>query len=117
MDKPKLRIKDDPERRVRDEVRDYLVLRGWFVKITHGSVYSEGLPDIIACHNTYGQRFIEVKLPNMKGSRFTPAQLRDFPQFVSHGCGIWIITGGNEEEYQKLFKPQNLWYYLDAWKG
>lgn len=117
MDKPKLRIKGDPERQIRDAIRDMLVLRGWFVKITHGSVYSEGLPDLIACHHSYGLRFIEIKLPGMAGSRFTAAQLRDFPQFVAHGCGIWIMTAASESEYEKLFKPQNLWQYLDAFKS
>jgi hypothetical protein len=79
-------------------------------------MYSEGLTDIIACHHSYGIRFIEVKLPGMIKSKFTPAQLKDFPKFIAHGAGIWILTGGNEEEYQKLFKPCNFWFYLDAFK-
>jgi hypothetical protein len=79
-------------------------------------MFSEGLPDIIACHHSYGIRFIEVKLPEMKGSKFTPAQLRDFPKFIAHGCGVWVITGGNDLEYQKLFEPPNFWKFLDAFK-
>lgn len=116
MDAPKLRTKDNPEARIQKELRDFLAIRNWFVKVTHGNMFSEGLPDLIACHYSYGIRFIEVKLPDMKGSKFTPAQMRDFPMFSANGCGIWVLTGATELEYGKLFKPANFWQYLDTWK-
>lgn len=116
MDKPKLRIRDDPERQVRDDIRDFMLLRGWFIKITHGNAFTEGWPDIFACHSSYGQRWIEVKLPDMKGSKFTPAQLRDFPKLIANGSGVWVLTAGNDTEYQKLFAPCNYWMCLETWR-
>ena len=116
MDRPTIHRKEKPEAKVRDAIRDYLTLRNWYVKMTHGNAFTEGWPDLFCCHASYGQRWVEVKLPQMKGSKFTSAQLRDFPKFIAFGSGVWILTGGSEEEYQKLFQPPNFWQYLDVWK-
>lgn len=105
-----------PEAKIQAKIKDKLELLGWFVKQTHGNAYSEGWPDLFACHPLYGQRWIEVKLPNMKGSRFTPAQERDFVKFCNHGSGVWVLTGDSDEEYQKLFQKPNWWQYLQVMK-
>ena len=89
---------------------------GWFVKSTHGNAYTDGWPDIYATHSRYGIRWIEVKLPHMKGSKFTAAQLEDFPKLCANGSGVWVLTGATHEEYEKLFKKYNWWKYLDAMK-
>lgn len=104
--------KGRPEDKIRSEIIAYLKERGWFVQIMHGSIYQCGFPDLFACHKKYGIRLIEVKLPEMKGSKFTAAQLENFPKLTSNGAGIWILTGGIESEYVKLFKPCNLAGYL-----
>jgi len=83
---------------------------------THGNMYQAGFPDLFACHSSFGQRWIEVKLPEMKGSRFTPAQLESFPKICAHGSGVWILTGDSEHEYDKLSKPANFWQYTSIWK-
>ena len=101
-----------PERKIQKELIKLLELKSWMVKQTHGNMYQSGFPDLFATHKLYGQRWIEVKLPNMKGSRFTKAQLKDFPEFILHGCGIWILTAATVEEYSKLFRPENLTLYF-----
>jgi hypothetical protein len=113
-----LKIKEGrPEDKIRDRVKAYLQSQGWFVKVTHGNAYQDGFPDLFACHRKYGQRWIEIKLPNMRGSKFTAAQLEDFPQFVANGSGVWILTDDTEFEYNKLFKPPNWYQYLGVMKN
>lgn len=86
--------------------------REWFVKPTHGNMYSSGFPDLYCSHKRYGIRWIEVKLPDMKGSRFTAAQYETFPAMAAAGSGIWILTGDSEAEYGKLFKSCNWHVYM-----
>lgn len=72
----------------------------------------DGFPDLFAAHPRYGQRLIEVKLPDMRGSKFTKAQLKEFPLICAGGVGIWILTAATEDEYMKLFRNSNLNYYM-----
>lgn len=108
----KLRIKDNPEKQIQVAMNKYLTLMGWYVMSTHGSMFQAGFPDTWATHSKYGGRWIEYKLPGMKGSRFTPAQLECFPKLAANGTAIYILTGATDEEYQKLFKPSNFSYYF-----
>lgn len=109
-------VRDDPESRVRSAIRDYLTLRGWYVVITHGNAFQSGLPDLYATSMKYGARWIEVKLPEMKGSKFTDAQKITFPLLEAHGTKVFILTGADEHNYKKLFKPSNLALYMNgAW--
>lgn len=108
----KSRSKLTPEGILQEKIKKMLRYKGWFVKPTHGNIYQSGFPDLFASHSDYGHRWIEVKLPDMKGSRFTSAQLKEFPKFCAHGSGVWILTGDSEEEYDKLFKPYNWFSYL-----
>lgn len=112
--KPKqLPPRQGPEAKIRAEIVIFLTHRGWYVKITHGSAYQSGFPDLYCTHKKYGIRWVEVKLPNMIGSRWTDAQREEFPNLSSNGTPIWILTGANEQEYKKLFQPENwLEYYL-----
>jgi len=105
-----------PERIIQNNIIRFLRGKGWFVKETHGNMYQSGFPDLFACHSTYGQRWIEVKLPEMKGSKYTAAQLQDFPKFCANGSGVWVMTGISEQEYNKLFKKCNWAFYLDIMK-
>ena len=110
------RKKGNPEKIIQEAIEFMLRGKGWYVKRTHGNAAVSGFPDDFACHSMYGQRWVEVKLPNMKGSQYTPAQLQDFPKFCANGSGIWVLTAANEEEYQKLFKPYNWWKYTGVMK-
>lgn len=76
-------------------------------------MYQEGMPDLYCMHPQHGSRWIEVKLPNMVGSRWTPAQRHWFPLMAKYGMRIYILTNDSEAEYKKLFMEDNwLEYFL-----
>lgn len=104
----------NPEGLVQGAIIKFLEARGWYVKEMHASSRLSGFPDLFATHIDYGYRLIEVKLPNMEGSKFTPAQIKDFPKFTANGAPIWIMTSATEKEYQQLFthKEGNLASYF-----
>lgn len=83
--------------------------KGWHVENIHGSMFQSGLPDLFACSSKYGMRWIEVKLPQMKGSRFTAAQIEKFPKLEANGCPVYILTAATDAEYKKLFGPSNFY--------
>ena len=111
MKKPPNRIRDNPEARIQAEIIKMLRNKGWYVTNIHGNMFQSGLPDLYATHSRYGARWIEVKLPNMKGSKFTAAQLDCFPKLEANGTPIWIMTAATESEYQKLFAASNFFAY------
>ena len=113
---PKKTGKAAPEAQVRENIRKMLFANGWYVMQTHGNMYQAGFPDLWATHSKYGARWIEVKLPNMQGSKFTPAQKECFPKISANGSGVWVLTGDCEHEYNKLFAPPNWYQYLSIWK-
>lgn len=89
-----------------------LEIRGWYVKSTHGNMFQAGLPDLFATHKEYGQRWIEIKLPGFRGSKFTAAQMEVFPKLSANGSGIWVLTEPTTIEYDKLFREENWYQYL-----
>jgi hypothetical protein len=103
--------KQKPEAEIQEAFEKFLVLRKWSVRSTHGSLYQHGFPDIFACHIKFGARWIEIKNP--LHYRFTAAQLEYFPELNSHGVGVWVIVRATEDEYLKLFRPQNWFTYLN----
>lgn len=102
----------NPEKKIQDAITKYLQDRGWLVLRMAASMYMSGIPDLWASHKKYGERWIEVKLPNMKGSKFTPAQLSTFPEICAHGSGVWILTAATQTEYMKLFDSCNWYHYM-----
>ncbi len=104
------RKKKAPEKAIQLAIIAMLEKKSWFCKSTHGSVYQSGFPDVYACHQTFGARWIEVK--NKEKYQFTAAQLKDFHMMNAHGVGIWVLSAATEEEYKKLFGPQNWYTYL-----
>lgn len=103
----KLKLRQRPEAKIQKAIVDMLLIRGWYVRVVNASENLTGFPDLYATHSKYGPRFIEVKLPNMKGSSFTPAQLDSFPKFLANGTKIWILTAASDLEYNKLFTAEN----------
>jgi len=101
-----------PEFKVRERVIKMLERYGWIVKIVHGSMYQSGFPDLYCTHKKYGPRWIEVKLPNMEGSRWTAEQRKWFPILAENGTPIWVITNDTEYEYRKLFANDNWFEYM-----
>lgn len=104
MDPKRIQKNDNPEARIQLEITRFLEARGWYVKATHGGMFQSGFPDLWVTCKKYGGKWIEVKLPNMEGSRFTKAQKECFPLLIQYGTPIWILTGANEIEYRKLFE-------------
>ena len=78
----------------------------------HASENFRGFPDLYCTHKRYGYRWVEVKLPGMKGSKFTPAQLDVFPKLIANGTHIWILTSDSDTELALLFKPMNAMAYI-----
>lgn len=111
MNPKKLPPKHGPEYHVREAIVKMLEMRGWYVKKVHGSMYQSGFPDLYCTHKKHGIRWIEVKLPNMEGSRWTKDQLADFPKLADNGTPIWVLTAATEYEYRKLFGPDN-WFEM-----
>ena len=105
-----IKVRQNPERIIQNEIIEFLTARDWFVRETHGNMYSNGWPDLYAVHRKHGPRWIEVKNP--QAYSFTPAQIKAFPEFTKAGAGIWIMTAASESEYAKLFKGYNWHYYL-----
>lgn len=98
-----------PEAKIQAKIVEMLRRKGWFVKRMACNAYQFGVPDLFACHKRFGHRWIEVKLPNMKGSKYTKAQLEDFPKLSNNGSGVWVLTAATQREYEKLKSPPN-WY-------
>jgi hypothetical protein len=96
-----------PEKIIQIKIEKMLERKGWFVKRTHGGMFQSGFPDDFASHPVHGHRWVEVKLPDLKGSRFTKAQLVEFPKFEAHGSGVWILVAATEAEYELLFRKPN----------
>ena len=98
-----------PEWTIQEAGRIVLEANGWFVKNTHGNIYSYGFADQFATHKKYGQRWIEYKNP--VNYQFTPAQIEFFPQFNAAGVGVWVCTSSSQVP-DILFKPHNWRNYL-----
>lgn len=114
MDPFKSKATTGPESIIQAEIENMLRIKGWFVMRTHGSAYQAGFPDNFACHKLYRQRWIEIKLPGMVGSKFMPSQLEVFPKLCANGSGVWVLTAATEEEYRKLFEPPNWAKFLNC---
>lgn len=109
MNPKKMPPRHGPEYHIRADIIKMLHARGWIVKIMGASEFLDGVPDLYCTHKTHGPRWIEVKLPNMRGSRWTNAQLKWFPLFGNNGTKIYILTAATEGEYRKLFNPDDNW--------
>ena len=110
--KAKRHGKAGPEAIIQNDVIKMLLMKGWYVVRVPGSKLLSGMPDLFATSSKYGQRLIEIKLPNMEGSRFTPAQLDRFPKLAANGSGVWVLTAATEYEYDLLFRAQNYWAFI-----
>ncbi len=111
MQKFKRIDKRGPEKKIEDAIMKMMRHKGWLVRKMHGDANNNGWPDLYCTHSKYGVRWVEVKLPEMKGSKWTPAQLEWFPKMEANGTRIWVLTGDSEDEYRKLFTDANFKYY------
>lgn len=106
------RAKHGLEWHIQRDLTVYLKVRGWHVERMIGNAYQTGIPDLYVAHLKWGTRWIDVKRPDSTYS-FTKAQKLKWPVWESFGIGIWILTGADQENYDKLFKPPN---WRDYWK-
>ena len=107
----KLRKREGPEANIQRAFSTFLKTRGWMVERMVGNALQYGIPDLYIAHTAYGRRWVDLKNPGKY--EFTKAQRIKWPQWESHGVGIWIITAATEVEYQKLFTFPN---FRDYWK-
>jgi len=108
------RIRENPEALVQKRIIKMLKARDWYVTVMHASFALRGIPDLYAVHKRHGARWIEVKDPKRTGKRslFTSAQLETFPHWSAAHIQIYVLTGPEQEEYDKLFRPGNWARYL-----
>lgn len=111
MDPKKFRSKTGPEAIIQRNFIKYLEARNWEVERMIGNALQMGIPDIYVMHARYGTRWIDLKNP--ADYEFTNAQILKWPRWEAKGVGIWIITGWQDEDYDKLFAPPN---FRDYWK-
>jgi hypothetical protein len=96
---------------IQRDLIEYLKGREWLVERMIGNAFQKGIPDLYAFHPSHGQRWIDVKVEG-KWS-LTKAQRHKWPMWESFGCHIWILTGADQDNYDKLFSPCN---WRDYWK-
>lgn len=101
-----------PEAKIQAKLRDYLESRGWQVEVMHGNAYQSGIPDLYLFHPKYKERWVDCKVEGKY--EFTKAQRIKWPQWESKGIGIWILTGADQDQYDRLFRPPNM---RDYWKS
>lgn len=102
------------EKKIQDALIQYLRERGWLVERFIGNAYQQGIPDLYLYHPKWGERWVDVKVEGKYS--FTKAQKFKWPLWESFGIGIWILTGADQRNYDKLFSPPN-WrdYWRDSW--
>lgn len=104
--------RESKETKIRDAIRDMLKARKWRSHIMHGNAYQFGIPDLYCMHREYGQRWIDAKVAGKYS--FTKAQKQTWPIWhFQYKVGIWILTGDEQNQYDRLFGPPN---WLDYWK-
>lgn len=111
MKSRKFKSKTGPEAKIQRKFIEYLEQRGWHVERMIGNALQKGIPDIYIMHPKYGSRWVDLKNPGKY--EFTTNQKIKWPIWDKYGIGIWIITGCNDEEYNKLFYPPN---WREYWK-
>ena len=79
------------------------------------STFEVGWPDLNCLHPRYGVRFIDVKCPH--AHRVTPAQVETWPNMHIFGFAPHVMTGANESEYAKLFRPGNYVDFFPEFRG
>jgi hypothetical protein len=100
-----------PEWYIQRDVITFLRTRGWLVERMVGNAFQYGIPDLYCHHPKWGGRWVEIKNPGKYS--FTREQKVKWPVWEKFGCGIWILTGANQQEYDKLFAPPN---WREFWK-
>ncbi len=107
-----MRAKHGPEYRIQNDLITFLGARGWLVERMIGNAFQKGIPDLYCHHPKWGCRWIDVKYEGRYS--FTRDQKLKWPKWERYGIGIWILTGADQENYDKLFAFPN---WRDYWKS
>lgn len=109
------RAKHGPEYHIQSDLIEYLSDRGWLVERMIGNAYQSGIPDLYCFHPTWLSRWIDVKVEGRYS--FTRQQRIKWPRWEKFGVGIWILTGADQSQYDRLFGPPN-WrnYWKPQWE-
>lgn len=100
-----------PESKIQAAMISMLEGRGWHCENMHGNAFQRGIPDLYVHHPTYKERWIDAKVEGKY--EFTRDQILKWPVWDKAGIGIWILTGHDQEQYDRLFGPPN---WKDYWK-
>lgn len=93
-----------PESILQDKIITKLRYYEWFVIPTHGNKFQSGMPDLVAMHQRYPWKFIEIK--RRESYSYTAAQEEWFPYLKA----VWVMT--KISDYPVLFGPPNWSRYL-----
>lgn len=104
-------FRDEPEKRIRRRIKEFMTDRGWRVDITHGNKYQSGFPDLHCYHKRFGLRWVDAKNP--LSYKYTTPQIKLWPEWEKVGCGVWIMFDGDDANYKFLFQPPN---FRKFWK-
>ena len=107
-----MRPKHGPEYFIQRDLIAFLEAREWLVERMIGNAFQMGIPDLYCHHSKWGYRWIDVKVKGRYS--FTKPQRQKWPRWEKAGVGIWILTGADQENYDKLFKAPN---WRDYWKA
>ncbi len=106
-------IKKEPlEAVIQKKIKAALENRGYYVIVTHGNVFQQGLPDLFCQHSDRGTKWVEVKRPTQHS--FTKAQYEVIPKMSAYGAKVYILTSADPEELDKLNHPPNWSLYMMA---
>jgi hypothetical protein len=114
MEPKKFRQVKGPEAIIQTAIMNKLRMLKWVVRSTHGNMFQAGFPDIYCAHRMYGARWVEVKTPDRRGDIFTPAQFEFFPQLMSVGIGVYVLTSDSDEQIALLHKEPNWYHFLQC---
>lgn len=99
------RAKHGPEWHIQRELVRFLRERGWLCERMIGNALQYGIPDLFCHHPRWGSRWIDVKRP--KEFSLTRRQRVKWPVWGRFGCGIWILSAADQQQYDLLFGPPN----------
>jgi hypothetical protein len=109
-----MRPKHGEEYRIQKQLIDFLEARGWLVERLANTAFQVGIPDLYCHHPKWGSRWIDVKVEGKYS--FTKAQRFKWPKWEKYGVGVWILTGADQDNYDKLFKAPNMRsYWKKSW--
>ena len=94
------------EKHVLNELRSCMEKKGWLVEKVWGNITNAGWPDLYCYHEKHGERWVETK-SKRKYHKLGEKQVVRFRKWSKKGVKIWVLRGGEPEEYKLLFKDPN----------